>query len=49
MIRKLLSGAGAISTALMASTTAFAQEAAEAAAPIWVMVDSMFLVRVRPP
>ncbi|MDP3905865.1 ammonium transporter [Novosphingobium sp.] len=51
MIRKLLSGAGAIGTALMTSTAAFAQEAAEAAAPVvdkgdtaWMMTSTVLVL-----
>ena len=51
MIRKLLTGAGAIGTALMTSTAAFAQEAAEAAAPVvdkgdtaWMMTSTVLVL-----
>lgn len=51
MIRKLLSGAGAIGAALMTSTAAFAQEAAEAAAPVvdkgdtaWMMTSTVLVL-----
>jgi len=51
MIRKILCGAGALGTSLFAATAAFAQEAAEAAAPVpnpgnnaWMMTASVLVM-----
>ncbi|MCB2074212.1 MAG: ammonium transporter [Novosphingobium sp.] len=51
MIRKILCGAGALGTSLFATTAAFAQEAAEAAAPVpnpgnnaWMMTATVLVM-----
>ena len=51
MIRKILCGAGALGTSLFAATAAFAQEAAEAAAPVpnpgnnaWMMTATVLVM-----